>query len=104
MTTTTRPAVKVGDIVTGTKLGVSTRRLTATVTLVIDDIAVVGLWAYASTFTPGGLYEGCSRGVIALDPATVEARRAGAIGRNVFWPAPNVDSGLVALVRRMNVA
>src|SRR5690606_8983705 len=22
-------------------------------------------------------------------------RRAGAIGRNVFWPAPNVDSGLV---------
>ncbi|MFR9673484.1 16S rRNA (adenine(1518)-N(6)/adenine(1519)-N(6))-dimethyltransferase RsmA [Streptomyces sp. TR02-1] len=29
-----------------------------------------------------------------------EVRRAGAIGRNVFWPAPNVDSGLVALVRR----
>ncbi|TDC24243.1 16S rRNA (adenine(1518)-N(6)/adenine(1519)-N(6))-dimethyltransferase RsmA [Streptomyces sp. 8K308] len=28
------------------------------------------------------------------------ARRAGAIGRNVFWPAPNVDSGLVALTRR----
>jgi len=27
-------------------------------------------------------------------------RRAGAIGRNVFWPAPNVDSGLVAWVRR----
>ncbi len=27
-------------------------------------------------------------------------RRAGAVGRNVFWPAPNVDSGLVALVRR----
>jgi 16S rRNA (adenine1518-N6/adenine1519-N6)-dimethyltransferase len=25
--------------------------------------------------------------------------RAGAIGRNVFWPAPNVDSGLVALRR-----
>jgi 16S rRNA (adenine1518-N6/adenine1519-N6)-dimethyltransferase len=25
-----------------------------------------------------------------------EVRRAGAIGRNVFWPAPNVDSGLVA--------
>jgi 16S rRNA (adenine1518-N6/adenine1519-N6)-dimethyltransferase len=24
-----------------------------------------------------------------------EVRRAGAIGRNVFWPAPNVDSGLV---------
>ncbi|TDQ54876.1 16S rRNA (adenine(1518)-N(6)/adenine(1519)-N(6))-dimethyltransferase RsmA [Actinorugispora endophytica] len=29
-----------------------------------------------------------------------EVRRAGAIGRNVFWPAPNVDSGLVALRRR----
>ncbi|MCF6522263.1 16S rRNA (adenine(1518)-N(6)/adenine(1519)-N(6))-dimethyltransferase RsmA [Streptomyces sp. JJ36] len=26
-------------------------------------------------------------------------KRAGAIGRNVFWPAPNVDSGLVSLVR-----
>ncbi|MDO5740733.1 MAG: 16S rRNA (adenine(1518)-N(6)/adenine(1519)-N(6))-dimethyltransferase RsmA [Ornithinimicrobium sp.] len=25
---------------------------------------------------------------------------AGRIGRNVFWPAPNVDSGLVAMVRR----
>ncbi len=29
-----------------------------------------------------------------------EVRRAGAVGRNVFWPAPNVDSGLVAWVRR----
>ncbi len=29
-----------------------------------------------------------------------EVRRAGAIGRSVFWPAPNVDSGLVSLVRR----
>jgi 16S rRNA (adenine1518-N6/adenine1519-N6)-dimethyltransferase len=29
-----------------------------------------------------------------------EVRRAGAIGRTVFWPAPNVDSGLVALHRR----
>ena len=27
-------------------------------------------------------------------------RRAGAVGRTVFWPAPNVDSGLVALSRR----
>jgi len=27
-------------------------------------------------------------------------RRAGAVGRNVFWPAPNVDSGLVAWERR----
>jgi 16S rRNA (adenine1518-N6/adenine1519-N6)-dimethyltransferase len=29
-----------------------------------------------------------------------EVRRAGPIGRNVFWPAPNVDSGLVAFARR----
>jgi 16S rRNA (adenine1518-N6/adenine1519-N6)-dimethyltransferase len=26
--------------------------------------------------------------------------RAGSVGRTVFWPAPNVDSGLVRLVRR----
>jgi 16S rRNA (adenine1518-N6/adenine1519-N6)-dimethyltransferase len=29
-----------------------------------------------------------------------EVRRAGSVGRNVFWPAPNVDSGLVSLERR----
>ena len=29
-----------------------------------------------------------------------EVRRAGAIGRNVFWPAPNVDSGLVYWTHR----
>ena len=29
-----------------------------------------------------------------------EVKRAGAIGRNVFWPAPNVDSGLVAWEHR----
>lgn len=29
-----------------------------------------------------------------------DVRRAGAVGRNVFWPAPNVDSGLVAWQRR----
>lgn len=29
-----------------------------------------------------------------------DVKRAGAIGRSVFWPAPNVDSGLVALARR----
>jgi 16S rRNA (adenine1518-N6/adenine1519-N6)-dimethyltransferase len=28
------------------------------------------------------------------------ATRAGAVGRAVFWPAPNVDSALVRLVRR----
>ncbi|MDX6738485.1 16S rRNA (adenine(1518)-N(6)/adenine(1519)-N(6))-dimethyltransferase RsmA [Actinocorallia sp. A-T 12471] len=29
-----------------------------------------------------------------------EARRAGSVGRNVFWPAPNVDSALVSFTRR----
>jgi 16S rRNA (adenine1518-N6/adenine1519-N6)-dimethyltransferase len=29
-----------------------------------------------------------------------EVRRAGLVPRGVFWPMPNVDSGLVALVRR----
>jgi 16S rRNA (adenine1518-N6/adenine1519-N6)-dimethyltransferase len=29
-----------------------------------------------------------------------DVRRAGSVGRTVFWPAPNVDSGLVALTRR----
>jgi 16S rRNA (adenine1518-N6/adenine1519-N6)-dimethyltransferase len=28
-----------------------------------------------------------------------EARRAGSVPRAVFWPVPNVDSGLVALTR-----
>jgi 16S rRNA (adenine1518-N6/adenine1519-N6)-dimethyltransferase len=29
-----------------------------------------------------------------------DVRRAGAVGRSVFWPVPNVDSGLVSLRRR----
>jgi 16S rRNA (adenine1518-N6/adenine1519-N6)-dimethyltransferase len=29
-----------------------------------------------------------------------DPRRAGSVSRTVFWPVPNVDSGLVALVRR----
>ncbi|MCU1602881.1 MAG: rsmA, partial [Frankiales bacterium] len=29
-----------------------------------------------------------------------DVTKAGAVGRNVFWPAPNVDSGLVAFTRR----
>lgn len=29
-----------------------------------------------------------------------DVRRAGAVGRSVFWPTPNVDSGLVAWTRR----
>jgi 16S rRNA (adenine1518-N6/adenine1519-N6)-dimethyltransferase len=29
-----------------------------------------------------------------------DLRRVGSVGRNVFWPAPNVESGLVSLARR----
>jgi len=29
-----------------------------------------------------------------------DVRRAGSVGRTVFWPVPNVDSGLVAFTRR----
>lgn len=29
-----------------------------------------------------------------------DVRRAGTVGRHVFWPEPNVDSGLVGLTRR----
>ncbi|MGH3447542.1 MAG: 16S rRNA (adenine(1518)-N(6)/adenine(1519)-N(6))-dimethyltransferase RsmA [Nocardioidaceae bacterium] len=29
-----------------------------------------------------------------------DVRRAGVVGRTVFWPSPNVDSGLVAMRRR----
>ena len=29
-----------------------------------------------------------------------DVRQPGVVGRNVFWPAPNVDSGLVAMTRR----
>jgi 16S rRNA (adenine1518-N6/adenine1519-N6)-dimethyltransferase len=28
-----------------------------------------------------------------------QVRKAGVIGKNVFWPAPNIESGLVALIR-----
>ncbi|GAB2874687.1 16S rRNA (adenine1518-N6/adenine1519-N6)-dimethyltransferase [Lentzea nigeriaca] len=31
-----------------------------------------------------------------------EAKKAGPVGRNVFWPAPNVDSGLVSFHRHEN--
>jgi 16S rRNA (adenine1518-N6/adenine1519-N6)-dimethyltransferase len=29
-----------------------------------------------------------------------DVRRAGPVGRSVFWPVPNVDSGLVTFARR----
>ena len=32
--------------------------------------------------------------------AYADVRRAGSIGRSVFWPAPNVDSALVGFTRR----
>ncbi|WP_159941543.1 16S rRNA (adenine(1518)-N(6)/adenine(1519)-N(6))-dimethyltransferase RsmA [Nocardiopsis sp. FR6] len=49
------------------------------------------------TAPPGGRIYGVPSAKIAW---YAQARRAGAVGRNVFWPAPNVDSGLVELIRR----
>ena len=49
------------------------------------------------TATPGGRIYGVPSAKVAW---YASARRAGAVGRNVFWPAPNVDSGLVELIRR----
>ncbi|NYH53496.1 16S rRNA (adenine1518-N6/adenine1519-N6)-dimethyltransferase [Nocardiopsis arvandica] len=49
------------------------------------------------TATPGGRIYGVPSAKVAW---YAHARRAGSVGRSVFWPAPNVDSGLVELVRR----
>ncbi|MEU2948351.1 16S rRNA (adenine(1518)-N(6)/adenine(1519)-N(6))-dimethyltransferase RsmA [Nocardiopsis alba] len=49
------------------------------------------------TAAPGGRIYGVPSAKVAW---YASARRAGAVGRNVFWPAPNVDSGLVELIRR----
>ena len=44
---------------------------------------------------------GVAPGMAAADPLPVaDVRQAGVVGRSVFWPVPNVDSGLVELVRR----
>lgn len=49
------------------------------------------------TAAPGGRVYGVPSAKVAW---YAHARRAGSVGRNVFWPVPNVDSGLVELVRR----
>lgn len=49
------------------------------------------------TAQPGGRIYGVPSAKVAWYAA---ARRAGTVGRSVFWPAPNVDSGLVELLRR----
>lgn len=46
---------------------------------------------------PGGKVYGVPSAKMAW---YAEARRAGPVSRSVFWPAPNVDSGLVAFTRR----
>lgn len=47
--------------------------------------------------SPGGRTYGVPSVKLAWYAA---ARRAGSVGRNVFWPAPRVDSALVAFTRR----
>jgi 16S rRNA (adenine1518-N6/adenine1519-N6)-dimethyltransferase len=49
------------------------------------------------TAGPGGKVYGVPSVKMAWYAST---RRAGNVGRAVFWPAPNVDSGLVAFTRR----
>ncbi|MGH3377782.1 MAG: 16S rRNA (adenine(1518)-N(6)/adenine(1519)-N(6))-dimethyltransferase RsmA [Actinoallomurus sp.] len=49
------------------------------------------------TAGPGGKVYGVPSVKMAWYAST---RRAGNVGRAVFWPAPNVDSGLVAFARR----
>ena len=49
------------------------------------------------TASPGGKVYGVPSVKMAW---YAETRRAGNVGRAVFWPAPNVDSGLVAFTRR----
>jgi len=49
------------------------------------------------TASPGSRIYGVPSVKLAWHAA---ARRAGSVPRSVFWPVPNVDSGLVSLVRR----
>ena len=49
------------------------------------------------TAPPGSRVCGVPSGKLAW---FASARRAGAVPRTVFWPVPNVDSGLVAVTRR----
>jgi 16S rRNA (adenine1518-N6/adenine1519-N6)-dimethyltransferase len=49
------------------------------------------------TASPGGKVYGVPSVKMAW---YADTRRAGNVGRAVFWPAPNVDSGLVAFTRR----
>lgn len=63
--------IRIGHVVTGQKFG-GTRRYTVKVTYVDREAGFVsGLWAYSSTFTPGGRYEGSYRGYINLDLSTI---------------------------------
>ncbi len=49
------------------------------------------------TASPGGRIYGVPSVKLAW---YADARRAGPVPRTVFWPVPNVDSGLVAFIRR----
>jgi 16S rRNA (adenine1518-N6/adenine1519-N6)-dimethyltransferase len=49
------------------------------------------------TAAPGGRIYGVPSVKLAW---YADARRAGPVPRTVFWPVPNVDSGLVAFIRR----
>ena len=63
-----------------------------------------GSWSWCRPRSPSGWRPSPGRrtyGVPSVKAAWyAEVHRAGSVGRAVFWPVPNVDSGLVALTRR----
>ena len=66
--------------------------------------AATGRWCWSRPRSPSGWPRrpgAPAYGVPSVKAAWYgEVRRAGNVGRRVFWPEPNVDSGLVSLVRR----
>jgi hypothetical protein len=64
--------VEAGQIVTGRTFGGKrTMRAEVTYRVPASPGIVFGLLTYASTYQPGGQYEGAYRGIVALDATTV---------------------------------
>ena len=67
-----------------------------------------GSWSWCSSRSPSGSPPARARAPTACRasrrPGTPTCGWSGAVPRSVFWPVPNVDSGLVSLVRRRAAA
>ena len=63
-----------------------------------------GCWSWCSSRWPSGSPPGRARKIYGVPSVKAawyaDVRLAGTVSRSVFWPVPNVDSGLVSLVRR----